>query len=433
MRRVAPLIAVALCVLGLARTAAAQSCVSDAQCAAGTLCDGIERCVGGTCQPGPPLDCNDGDPCTTDSCNPTAGCVHRDDACPSTCGPGSDGQRCSDGSACTVGDTCSGGACVGTPVDCDDGDPCTTDTCDAVLGCTYVEQANPPACVSDCHIVADHTPCPGDGDPCTLDGCLEGACQVGLRQFVRQCDDNDRCNGDEYCSPVKGCQPGPAPVCDDGNACNGTETCAPATGCQPGTPAPDGTACDDGFSCTTGDACVSGECSGVMVDCDDANAATSDFCTEATGCLHCTPMSTAKLSVTFPAGSKPGKFTLKGAFSPPAQLDPTTGAGADLLLHDGVTVYQSSHVSGGAFVTKGTSHKFIDKTGTVANGLTKLQLKDGTATKPAKLTGKGHPSGPTFGGDAATSMTVVAGPACTTTTLPCTLVHAGKARKCQLP
>ena len=101
-----------------ARAAAAQSaCLTDAQCADGDLCDGIERCVAGTCvPPTAPLACDDGDPCTIDGCDPAAGCSHADVACPATCGLGDDGVRCSDGTACTVDDTCAGGNCVGTPL-----------------------------------------------------------------------------------------------------------------------------------------------------------------------------------------------------------------------------------------------------------------------------------------------------------------------------
>jgi len=435
MRR-APRSAVLACLVwSLCAVPVTRACLVDSECADGNLCDGIERCVGGVCRPGSPLQCDDGDPCTADGCDPTAGCLHQDTACPATCGPGDDGLRCSDGSACTVGDTCMGGMCVGTPVDCDDGDPCTTDTCDATLGCVYVEEANPPNCVSDCHQVADHTPCPGDGDPCTQDGCLEGACQIGLRQIVRQCDDGDRCNGDEFCSPVKGCQPGPPPVCDDGDLCNGVETCVPATGCQPGTPVADGTACDDGQLCTIGDACSGGTCVGTPDPCDDGNAATSDLCTETTGCLHCTAMSAAKLTLRLPSPARGGTFTLKGAFAPPAPLDPTTPAGADLLLHDGPVVFQASHVPGASFVANGagTAEKFRDKLGTIANGLRALQLKESTPTKPSKLTAKGILAGPAVGGNASNAITLVAGPACATATLPCTLVHNGGGRRCQLP
>jgi hypothetical protein len=76
------------------------TCVSDAQCADGDLCNGIERCVAGTCTPpSAPLVCDDGDVCTADSCDPGAGCAHADTVCPATCGPGDDGLRCSDGTA----------------------------------------------------------------------------------------------------------------------------------------------------------------------------------------------------------------------------------------------------------------------------------------------------------------------------------------------
>ncbi len=410
----------------------ARACLVDSECANGNLCDGIERCVAGVCQSGAPLQCDDGDPCTVDSCVPTAGCAHQDTACPTSCGPADDGLRCSDGSACTTGDTCSGGACVGTPLSCDDGEPCTTDSCDATLGCVYVEEANPPNCVTDCQQVADHTPCPGDGNPCTLDGCLEGACQIGLRQAVRQCDDGDRCNGDEFCSSVKGCQPGPPPVCDDGNLCNGTETCVPASGCQAGTPAPNGTQCDDGQLCTLGDACNAGACVGTPDACDDGDAATTDLCTESTGCLHCTAMTTAKLTLTFPTPSKSGRFSLKGAWSPPVPLDPTSPAGADLLLHEGTAVFQASHVPGTSFLVNasGTTDKFRDKTGTIANGLEKLLLK---ASSETRITAKGHLAGSSVGGNTSNAITFVAGPRCATATLPCTLVHGGRARRCQLP
>jgi hypothetical protein len=435
MRRAPYSAALACALLLVAAVPRVHACLVDSECANGSLCDGIERCIAGACQAGSALQCDDGDACTVDTCNPAAGCVHQDTACPTSCGPGDDGSRCSDGTACTVGDTCAGGACVGAPVNCDDGDPCTTDTCDAALGCVYVEEANPPTCVSDCHQVADHTRCPGDGNPCTLDGCLEGACQIGLVQVVRQCDDGDRCNGDEFCSPVKGCQPGPPPVCDDDNPCNGVESCVPASGCQAGTPAADGTSCDDGQLCTLADACSAGTCAGTADPCDDGNATTSDLCIEPSGCLHCTPMTSAKLTLTFPAAPKPGKFTLKGAFSPPVPLDPTSPTGVDLLLHDGTSVFQASHVPPANFVANaaGTSDRFRDKTGTIASGLEKLQLKSATATRPGKVTAKGKLTGDGVGGNTSNAITVIAGPACTTTTLPCTLVHRGKARRCQLP
>jgi uncharacterized repeat protein (TIGR01451 family) len=70
-----------------------------------------------------------------------------------------DDGTCEDGDGCTTGDTCSGSTCVaGPPIDCDDADPCTIDTCESATGCSsnFDEGA-----------ICD------DGDPCTqIDICL---------------------------------------------------------------------------------------------------------------------------------------------------------------------------------------------------------------------------------------------------------------------
>ena len=71
------------------------------------------------CSNGPPTDCDDGNACTDDSCDPATGlCVNT---------PNID---CDDGDACTD-DSCdpATGLCVNTPnYDCDDGDACTDDS-----------------------------------------------------------------------------------------------------------------------------------------------------------------------------------------------------------------------------------------------------------------------------------------------------------------
>jgi hypothetical protein len=45
-------------------------------CSDNNVCNGVETCVDGTCPPGTPLQCADADPCTTDSCDRRAGCQH---------------------------------------------------------------------------------------------------------------------------------------------------------------------------------------------------------------------------------------------------------------------------------------------------------------------------------------------------------------------
>jgi hypothetical protein len=421
-----------------AHPAAAQtSCLTDAQCADGDLCNGIERCVVGTCQPPVgPLACDDGDPCTNDGCDPGAGCTHADVACPSACGPGDDGLRCSDGTACTVGDTCAGGVCSGTPLACDDGDPCTVDACDSTLGCVYDEVADPPGCLtsSQCVMAADHTPCVGDGDPCTQDGCLEGACRIGLNAITRQCADGDACNGDEFCSSVKGCEPGPAPVCDDGNGCNGVESCSPASGCTAGTPPPDGTSCDDGLVCTEGDVCAGGACAGSTVDCSDADGATIDLCLEPTGCLHCAPLAAAHLTLRLPAPAKPGRFTAKGRFVPATPFVPNGVAGTDVLVHDGPTVVQSSHVEPAeltANAAAGTTFRFVDRSGTVADGLERLRVKTAQPGERHSFAARGRLLASTVAPASIRRLTLRAGATCATAALSCELTAGGKNERCR--
>jgi len=49
-------------------------------------------------------DCDDGNMCTDDICDANLGCLHADN-----------GNACSDGNACTTADACSGGVCLGGP------------------------------------------------------------------------------------------------------------------------------------------------------------------------------------------------------------------------------------------------------------------------------------------------------------------------------
>jgi len=125
-------------------------------CGEGNLCAIEAYCVAGICIASEAVDCADEDPCTDDSCDPVVGCVHA----PSSGGP------CEDGNPCTDGDVCEAGVCVGGwGVSCDTSNDmgCCVTLCDPATGmCPFAPMPTDAKC--------------DDGDPCTLDTCGEAWC-----------------------------------------------------------------------------------------------------------------------------------------------------------------------------------------------------------------------------------------------------------------
>ena len=102
-------------------------CDTDSDCTDNDMCSGEERCVDMKCVAGTPLECDDGNVCTDDSCDPQGGCLYVNNT-----------SACEDGNACTEGDQCANGVCEeGTSLSCDDSNLCTTDTCDQESGCIH--------------------------------------------------------------------------------------------------------------------------------------------------------------------------------------------------------------------------------------------------------------------------------------------------------
>ena len=128
--------------------------------------------------PPPPCDpdptCDDGNPCTDDlRCPAPLGCIHKYNQAP--CAE----ARCEAGqffpeSVCAAA-TCS----AQVPVSCDDGDACTSDSCDPSAGCRHSAGA------LDCD----------DHDACTEDGCdpVKGCTHV---PGALDCDDSNDCTAD---------------------------------------------------------------------------------------------------------------------------------------------------------------------------------------------------------------------------------------------
>ncbi len=209
-----------------------------------SLCTPQDVCYVGGCFPGPTTDCDDGNSCTTDTCEPATGECHHEALPP---------VPCDDGNKCTELDRCADGVCRGPPVVCLDGDPCTEDKCHTSAGCTVLS-------IPLCDPTGDPCVAPplwdtfcDDGNACTIDACtvLLG-CHHQITAVI--CDDGDACTSGDTCSGTI-CL-GVAIDCSDGDPCT-DEACDHASGCNFG--ATDD-ACDDGNVCTTGDHCYDGVC-----------------------------------------------------------------------------------------------------------------------------------------------------------------------------
>lgn len=231
-------------------------------------------CSAGACLETGPLDCDDGDPCTSDSCHTTVrGCRNLEIPGACTCVGKPPGSPCADGNSCTRPDTCdASGQCIGGPR-CDDGNPCTRATCSPnLLGCGFEET----------EITCLPLPCTGkpDGAPCSdFQSCTVGTCQAGsCSSTPLVCADPD-----ETCREGFGCRFTPASPCpDDGDPCT-AERIDPVLGCvhDPLTGPP---CADDGDQCTQ-DVCASGTCTHPPRICDDGLACTANSCNAGTGCV----------------------------------------------------------------------------------------------------------------------------------------------------
>ena len=262
-------------------------------CLDGNVCNGAEACDGaGACEPGSTLPIDDGNPCTSDGCDPVLGVTHV---------PVPTGTSCADANACNGVETCDGlGRCnLGTPVTCLPPDAChearacnpTTGACESSpkpdgapcpdqTVCNGTESCQSGTCVPG-------TPLdPDDGNPCTADNCdaVLGISHAPLDAGT-PCSDGDPCNGDETCDGSLACAAGQAPPLDDGNPCT-ADACDATTGVTH-TPVAEGTpcaldACVAGATCDATGACGGG--SPVVVD--DGDPCTVDTCDPVTGPRH---------------------------------------------------------------------------------------------------------------------------------------------------
>jgi hypothetical protein len=201
---------------------------------------------------------------------------------------------CSQNSHCSDGQVCKNGSCVPCEfdADCDDGVPCTDDSCDngtcesapvwgscLIDGACYVNGAVDPAgeCrTCDVNVSATVWTPKATGEPC---GDTAGECAI-----QDTCDATGACADNGFRSAGTLCGNGP-------EVCSGQDTCDGSGVCQPNDLAP-GTACGDGpTECSGQDTCdANGDCQpnhlAAGTDCGDG------VCDACDGAGACRPNST---------------------------------------------------------------------------------------------------------------------------------------------
>jgi hypothetical protein len=190
--------------------------------------------------------CDDGDPCTADACDPLVGCSN-------------EGVTCDDGDPCTA-DSCD-------PVDgcsyasaCDDGDPCTDDSCDA-SGC----QHEPVVCAPGSVCVPEAASCvvPKGGLGCASAVACALACANDV-DCVNDCNNQAAGAALSAVDSVMGCI---LVACGDFDS-----TCAEQALAA---------TCADAYGICSG---IFGSCD--LDPCDDGDPCTEDLCDGGLGCLY---------------------------------------------------------------------------------------------------------------------------------------------------
>ena len=172
-------------------------------------------------------DCEEGNPCSDDRCVSAGGgiwkcrwgqfedccyslfecafsdkyCVDLDGDGMASCGDCLNDAQCEDGNPCTT-DSCDSGICANTALwescysdaGCDDDDPCTLEVCN-VSTCQCEYTALPDCCNEDLEC--------DDSDPCMIDKCIAHECRHGPKYLGQDC-----CTKDSDCDPLSPCNKG---------------------------------------------------------------------------------------------------------------------------------------------------------------------------------------------------------------------------------
>jgi len=261
------------------------------ECSDDKPCPSGQNCIMGQCQDGcsGDADCDDGKACTVDTCDPESGCKHAFDYTNYCAISGADDVTCvANGTAhptspCQICDTDKSSiSWTGSVAACDDGNPCTTNTCSLLGQCNTESLAVGTACGNGmiCNSAAEcitpecvkDSEC-GKNEPCKVYECQSNNCvqtvslidgvSCGAGMVCEQgecvddglCDTDAECVGDDACMMYTCSDSGDcleAPMCpDDGNPCT-KESCDPDKGMCNSENMPDKTPCGDDKVCDAG-------------------------------------------------------------------------------------------------------------------------------------------------------------------------------------
>ncbi len=254
-------------------------------------CGGAGMCSQGYCLSAKEENCDDGNACTQDFCDIILGCVHQP----------RNGAVCTDLDACTTGEICVGGTCVTKPLCPDTKNPCYTDTCNAGNCQTVAKTSSEPiACPGEGLCQTDGV-CQGklcitkekadDGNPCTKDICDPTTGSVAHYPYLDQPCGGDPCTPGT-CKSVDGVA---LPTCVTATLCKQADPCTPVTCkagvCSTGTKLNSNEPCDDNNICTINTGCAKGQCKGTALVCEDGNPCTGPGgCLPASGCTAGLPV-----------------------------------------------------------------------------------------------------------------------------------------------
>ena len=271
----------------------------DAGSGAGTSAAGSTS--GGTVLCRAPEECDDADPCTLDECSAEGTCVHSakcgagEKCCDGDCGQCCVQEDCNDSVSCTA-DQCFNFFCAfvpddgecgttqychreddckdreqcpsGTLAECDDGDPCTTESCNAGL-CYHDDCASGQhCCANGCAECCDDGECGAQaGDACSVGKCEQGQCQTralcsdsemccaatGTATCAECCAPED-CSDDGVLCTEPSCLGGACSHVPNDGLCGSAEVCDPEQGCIPAG------GCQEDGDCLSPDPCSKGTC-----------------------------------------------------------------------------------------------------------------------------------------------------------------------------